>query len=252
MSYPNNPPVPASITVDTTASINSGLVGFWPLTDGTGTTATDLSTGGNDGTQSGGVTWASTAIGTAASFDGVDDEFTISHSSDYNAATTGALSISAWVLIDTATDYRVIVGKDRGGSGREWLVYYNYLESKFSFSIWSSGGTQFLVSSSSTYPLSTWFHVVQVWDGSTLRGYVDGVEVASLSAAITPKTDATADVKIGDNVDNQMDGNIQNVRIYNRAITATEVAELYSVPWTGTDYVDLVYAYYSAAFLQRL
>ena len=55
MAYPNDPPAPSGMTL-TGASINTGLVGFWPLTNQSGTTTEDLSTGGNDGTLTNGVT----------------------------------------------------------------------------------------------------------------------------------------------------------------------------------------------------
>jgi hypothetical protein len=180
------------------------------------------------------VTWASTALGNAASFDGVDDEFTITHNSNYNAGTTGALSVSAWVYVNTATDYRVVVCKDDSNTTREWLITYDYLTSKFRFHIWNSSGGLTNVQSATTYPLSTWFHVVQTWDGTNLKGYVNGAEVATVAASITPRT-TSLDVKIGDNTNNQMDGYIQNVRIYNRALSATEVATLFNRPWEGTN-----------------
>ena len=233
MSYPNNPPVPASITVDTTASINSGLVGFWPLTDGTGTTATDLSTGGNDGTQSGGVSWASTEKGTAASFDGTDDRIDSSLGRSPYPCT-----LSAWVNMDSITTGHVVVSvadstvADQqirlicGATGVQANVF---------------NGSTYLATSGTAVSTGEWHFLTAVFDSATSRHvYVDGV-LADSDTATATLTNSHDRCTIGVSADSTpfgyTPGDIQNVRVYNRALTATEVAELYSVPWTGTDYV---------------
>ena len=66
MAYPNDPPVPSGLTPLSSDPVNTALVGWWPLTDGTGTTAKDISTGANDATAGGTVTWETTSNGAAA------------------------------------------------------------------------------------------------------------------------------------------------------------------------------------------
>lgn len=232
-------PYPASrLTVDSTNSLANGLVGFWPLTDGgSSTTAKDITTNANDGTQSGGVSWASSEVGTVASFDGVDDQFDISHNSSYNAGTTGELTVSAWVKFDNFSSYRVIVSKDQGFTTREWVIYGNQTTGAVVAQLFNSSGTAFTAISSSN-TAGVWYFVSMVWDGTDLKLYLDGSIAATTSAAITPKT-TTEDVEIGYNGRFRHDGNVQNVRIYNRALSATEVATLYHRPWEGTNYGTL-------------
>ena len=83
-------PYPASrLTLDATASINSGLVAFYPLTDETSSTALDISGNYHNGTMTNGAYFTgSTGIGRCAFFDG---------SNDYCTTGNAALSIDGSV-----------------------------------------------------------------------------------------------------------------------------------------------------------
>jgi hypothetical protein len=71
--------------------------------------------------------------------------------------------------------------------------------------------------------LSTWTHLAQTWDGSTLRLYIDGAEVATQPSPGTLIT-STGQVRIGGSSGQFFSGLIDEVRIYNRARTAAEIA----------------------------
>ena len=237
MTYFDAPYRPADLTLNSDA-INSSLVGFWPLTDGSGTSAVDISTGGNNGTQSGGVSWASSEIGTVASFDGSDDQFDISHNSSYNAGTTGELTVTAWAKFDTFGTYRNVVSKDFGFNhgAREWVIYGEPSGNRVSAQLFDSSGTAYGVGTgvNTTYT-GVWYFLSMVWDGTDLKLFVDGSVASTASAAITPRT-STEDVQIGYNGRFRHDGDVQNVRIFSSALTAAQVEQLYTRPWTGTNY----------------
>ena len=112
--------------VDRTDPILRGLVGWWPLNDGAGTKAKDLVGGGNDGTLNSNVAWGTSSVGTVAVFnDSLVSQITVPYDSSYNAATTGEISVSAWVKVDaTRGDHSIIIGKDDNDSNREWLISY--------------------------------------------------------------------------------------------------------------------------------
>jgi len=259
MAYPNDPPVPSGMTL-TGESINTGLVGFWPLTDGTGTTAVDLSTGGNDGTQSGGVTWATTAKGTAASFDGVDDYFEASDTDDLSFTSGGSdspFSVSAWVYLNSY-DGQMFIAKYK--SLNPWRGEWNLGSSGTKFYLQCVDGSPTIRVRRDTVdslPLSQWVLVTGVYDGtatdSGIAIYINGAAASSTAfgqdGSYVSMDNTTAPLTIGSGLTSigtpfETDGLIQNVRIWNRAITSTEVATLYSTPWTGTSYTDVTYAGY--------
>ena len=258
MAYPNDPPAPSGMTL-TGESINTGLVGFWPLTDGTGTTATDLSTSGNDGTQSGGVGWASTTRGTAADFDGSNDLFTVSHDASISFDVAAGSTFSAWVAPDTVaggatfdtTNPRFIFAKYAGNpnTANYWLrILGGYID----FGYRNSANTAYVTQRSDSEVVSAlaWNHVAAVHNGTSIDLYLNGVEVASSTTAgtVTDSSNTNTDnLIIGSNgiaSNRWFDGKMQNARIWSRALSSTEVATLYSTPWTGTSYTDVTYAGY--------
>ncbi len=238
---------PASPTLSTASqatSLMANCVGWWPLTEGSGTTATDL-VGSNDGTQSGGVSWASSEIGTVASFDGSNDQFDISHNSSYNAGTTGELTVTAWAKFDTFGTYRNVVSKDFGFNhgAREWVIYGEPSGNRVSAQLFDSSGTAYGVGTgvNTTYT-GVWYFLSMVWDGTDLKLFVDGSVASTASAAITPRT-STEDVQIGYNGRFRHDGDVQNVRIFSSALTADQIRLLYERPWIGAEYNESFYLY---------
>ncbi len=83
-----------------------------------------------------------------------------------------------------------------------------------------------VVSSPTTLPLNTWVHVAGTWDGTTARVYVNGAEVASVPAASLPNN--TLALRIGsDNTGaTRFAGSVDEVAIYNRALSAAEIAAI--------------------------
>lgn len=234
--------------MDATSSLSSGLVGFWPLTDGTGATAKDITSNANDGTGSGGYSFGATTKGYAAEFDGVDGKFDLGSGTDL-ARNQTAMSCSAWIAADNAAS----------NSG---FIFYesnslNVLQTRFGLRI-NTGAVQcvgrdddadsftiFAASDSSKITANdTWYHIVAVFDptGGGCKVYRNGVDVTTTSDNTGdgfPNT-ASLTASIGaSETTSYYDGHIQNVRIYNRALSATEVATLYNRPWEGTNYGDL-------------
>ena len=222
-----------------------GCVGWWPLSDGGGTNAVDLSGNGNDGTQSGGVSWASTTKGTAASFDGVDDRFDLTTLGGYQAF-SNPITISMWCYLrdDSIQQY--------------WFNKHNSTNSDFRLFAWTrvAGELEFKLYDGTaearkrygglaTQILNKWTHLVFVSAGpdyslgSNLELYVNGaVETPTQTsdATYSGNQDASGILTLGgrypDDTRN-IDASFQNVRVYNRALSATEVLELYTNPWSG-------------------
>lgn len=82
--------------------------------------------------------------------------------------------------------------------------------------------------------LDVWTHAAAVWDGATMRLYKNGVEVGSTAKGGTLSTDPTVKVSIGNQPaetgDRPWDGLIDDVRLYNVALSEAQIQELAAPP----------------------
>lgn len=208
----------------TNTSFASDLVGHWKLDESNGTTATD-SAGGNDGTLVNGPVWQPTSgkIGGALSFDGVDDSVALSS----DPIGTNTVTICFWANPAT-DDYPYFLGN-----------------SKVQFQIWpgsylkftSNNSTQ--LSSTSTLPIGSWSHICVVRMSGTNGPstiYIDGIEDSSGNSG-TPES-PIFNLAFGAQYDiagGNYEGRLDDVRIYNRALSAAEIGQLYNgMDWVTT------------------
>lgn len=192
----------------------------YPFDEGAGTTAAD-SVGDADATLTN-VGWAPGVHGTAASFagDGEADTHQTLVKSD------GSYSVSAWAKLDEAgTGFQTVVSQDTGGDSA-FFLQYSGADQRWAMSF--SG----LRALSPTKPeVGRWYHLVGVRDAAkgTLSLYVDGQRVATRDVCTAPAT--TGDLVIGraqfggQKVD-YLHGDVDDVRIFDRALSDDEVAEL--------------------------
>ena len=213
--------------------VKSGLVGWWTFdgSDISGTTATDKSGNGNNGTLMSSPLKTIGKLGQALSFDGSATYVNINSSSSLNLGNT--FSLCAWVYLNTTTNAASIVSKQYTGSGK---VPYalglglnggdtTNLQFGFYNAAWS------LVNETGVFPTKVWKHVCGTWDGTTASLYIDG----ALNNAATPSgtsADNANAIYIGRRHDSfygspYFDGKIDDVRIYNRALSASEVKQIY-------------------------
>ncbi|WP_049937012.1 LamG domain-containing protein [Haloplanus natans] len=188
------------------------LVAYYPFEG----SAADLSGNGYDGTLNGDVSFASGQIGRAASFDGDDDYV----QTPYSPSLSDPLTLSAWVSVPTAlSGRRQIVSPD--DAGYDWSILYDEFDQWALFT-----GEGVLRGPSITTGQPTL--VTGVWDpeASETRLYVNGSLVATGPLATGTTTNA---FRIGDNpdFDENFNGWIDDVRIYTRALSASEVQALY-------------------------
>ena len=218
----------ATITV-LPASLNCGLVAHYKL-DGN---ARDTSGNGNHGTPVGGVTWTKDRFGncnSAASFDGVNDWITIP---DNSLMRPNLVTVTAWVKrASLAVEATNIFYKQ---------PYEVYSLDAISFHIKQNSGCAYLngtgwqnTTAINTQQISQWYFVVGVFDGSSLSFYQNGVLVSQNTNL--PKTVidncAGGDFRIGrwhDASPSQFfKGDLDDIRIYNRALSATEITQLFN------------------------
>ncbi|HKW31115.1 MAG TPA: YDG domain-containing protein, partial [Verrucomicrobiae bacterium] len=211
---------PAGLTANITAPAPvPGLVAAYPFNEGSGTTAFDVSSNGNNGTISG-ATWTTFGVyGDALVFNGANALVTIINSASLQLSS--AMTLEAWVnpsIVSNAWSDLIYKGNDN-----------YYLEgTSGNGSVPAMGGT-FGTSDTVLYgieplPVNLWTHLATTYDGATTRLYVNGVQVASQAQTGALATSANPLQIGGDSIYGQyFKGAIDEVRVYNRALSAAEI-----------------------------
>jgi len=211
-------------------STDAGLLGHWKFDETTGTTAADASGNGNHGTLTdmAGNEWTTGIVDGALDFDGTDDR--VACGSFDVAGGDNHISIAAWFRADDVSNAARIVAKASGSSLDEHYWALMSTGSRLWFCIRTDGSTTAQEASSGDLSPGVWTHAAATWDGSTMRIYKDGVLVGSQSQSGTLNTDPSAGVALGNEPpgisDKPFDGLLDDVRIYSRALDATEIASL--------------------------
>jgi YVTN family beta-propeller protein len=188
------------------------------------------SVGANNGTLQG-ATFATGKIGQAFIFDGVDDYMTVPASSTW-AFGTGDFAISFWAYGTTFDDHRPLINNRKTpASNNMWAIEIYPVANRVEF----HSGLQIFLEATNLLINSSWNHIAVTRSGSTLSMYINGVPSGSISNS--SDFSEINDLQIGTDVmsGNQLGGRsfpglIDDVRIFNRAISAGEVSLLASVP----------------------
>ncbi|MBI5160680.1 MAG: glycoside hydrolase family 2 [Micrococcales bacterium] len=215
------PPAPPAGTPGLTG------VGAWAFDEGSGTTVAD-SVGQNPLTVSGGATWVPGKAGNALQLDG---------STGYAASTGTVLptdnrnySVSAWVRFDQLGGaFQTVVAED-GAQTSAFFLQYSGADQRLAFSFANARA----LASGITVEPNRWYNLVGVRDvtASSLTIYVDGQKAGSVSVLGNGDT-ATGPLTVGRGRYNggpvdYLDGAVDQVRVFDRALSAGEVATLYS------------------------
>jgi hypothetical protein len=196
----------------------SGLVGAWSFDEGTGTAVADKSGRGNTGTVSGAAWTAAGRYGGALNFDGVNDWVTVPDHASLD--TTGPLTLEAWVRPDTLGTWDTVVMKEGVGS----FAYALYGTTEWAAP--SGWARDAVAEAPQGLQALAWSHLAYTYDGLTSKLYVNGALVASTAAAFTLPNTAQP-LRIGGNgvwATEFFDGLIDDVRVYNRPLSAAEVS----------------------------
>ncbi|MBN2136776.1 MAG: C10 family peptidase [Sedimentisphaerales bacterium] len=200
------------------------LVGHWKLDEASGERAAD-SAGINDGTVYGGASWAASggAFDGALSFDGNDY---VEIPDEGNFDLEDEITVAAWVNISVVDkDWQSVITK--GDSA--WRLSTLRSESKFHFAV-TGPPNHVAVDGSVSIGPNEWHHVCGIYDGSNVRLYIDGMQDPSSPVAYSGGiTTNDYPVYIGENAENtgrRWKGLIDDVRIYNYALSAGEAAKL--------------------------
>ena len=196
---------------------------------GSGTSWTDLSGNGNTGTLTNGPTY-NNANGGSIVFDGTNDFINIPHNSSLTS--TSALTINCWVKSQSLSAYNAIIGKGTSDANEEYTVAFT--SDRIYFDIGNGAGPY--VSALYNFSNNVWYNICCIHSRtagiSNLLCYVNGVIVSgsTILGTNTPNNNSFP-ISIGsrsyDTPTLPFYGNISNVSIYNRALSAAEVAQNY-------------------------
>lgn len=230
------------------ADTRTGLVGWWQFEEGSGTSAYDSSGNGNTGTLTNAPSWVAGKIGNyALSFDGSNYVNLGSVASNNTVGTFSAwIYVSSWsegVMGYGSTNAGLYVFSFRINSSSDGVPVDGnaYMELR-AYDQGVGGSVSYTLHGSTVLQRNTWYHVVLTADGSVNKIYVNGnVEtiVAFLGSNIgkwvgglTTPAGATkiylASQFVSNSPSNFFNGIIDDVRIYNRALSASDVTELYN------------------------
>lgn len=213
----------------------TGLVSHWKLNehtwDGTANEVIDGSGNNNHGTASGGVTTIDKGIfSRAGDFDGTDDE--VDFGNNASLKITGNLTIEAWIKRgDALTTFQSLVTKWQTSSTKAYAMHlYNNQLYGYISKDGMATNRAYRVSSSSLTSTTDWYHVAMVYTTApSLDIYVNGaLDNGTLTTAgswdsIYDSIDSVQIGNGGDNNNSYFKGMIDNVSIYSRAKSPTEI-----------------------------
>jgi hypothetical protein len=208
-----------TVTVSNTTQTPTGLVAAYGFNEGSGVQVADGSGQGNGGTISSATWTASGRFGAALSFNGTSSWVTVADAASLDL-TTG-MTIEAWVNPAAGTGWRAVVLKETPG-GLAYALYSANNASRPAGYVHINGDIG--LNGTAAIALNTWTHVALTYDGATMRMFVNGAQVSS-RAQTGSIVVAPGALRIGgDSVWGEyFKGLIDEVRIYNRALTATEI-----------------------------
>jgi len=226
-------------------TVSSGLVGWWPLDEGTGTVAHDISGQGNNGTWGGtpsssnGTYYTTGEIGSAAGyFNGTDNSLTIGTQPVYEF--TGPFTVSLWIKpasLEVAGIFARENFKNNGNNGYLLALY----PSDPKFSLEANDGKEIASADGSGVGVGVWTLLTTVYDGTNLSVYVNGTLSKQVASGFTPPAN-NGSLVFGMPEQGGLyafNGSLEDIRVYSRALSASEITFLYnadiSTPNSPTD-----------------
>ena len=216
-------------------NIDEGLVAHWSFDENSGTTAHD-SVGANHGTVYG-AAWTTGRIGGALGFNGTNDYVEMGDTVKNYLGTN--YTVSAWIKTDTlSSSHTVAAYRDSEPGCSPFLFQLDQAYSDIQFMARDDFGHLVTATYSNALTTGNWYHVAGVREGNILNVYVNGVSGTPGSGTLTGAI-SSDNLKIGallchgSPVSWFFDGVIDDVRIYDKALSAEEIRQLYQDGFVG-------------------
>lgn len=214
-------------------ALSNGLVGYWKMDEVAGSAnAVDSSGNGNTGTYTSGATTTQGKFGNGGSFDGTNDRIDIADNSLLEPSED--MTLSAWVKFDTVPGAGVsdkFVYKDEASSPYVGYELSYSGDGYFYFARENNASVYEFAFYSLTPSTNTWYHVTGVKKGDKIYCFVNAVtnQNPGSSSGTLYNTSGSLRLGIGYNgTSDPFDGVIDEVRLYNRSLSDTEISQLYN------------------------
>ena len=208
------------------SDLGRGLVGYWPLDEGTGTTAYDVSGNGNVGTLVNGPSWTGGKVGNGALlFNASSSQYVnVSATSSLNSSGFAGLTVSGWVNFQTVTTGGALVMKNSDYGMR---LNTSGITPYFTTSVngWASKAAY-----SYSFNAGVWYFTAFTYASGTETVFLNGNPVLVSHAYSGSLSGGSGSLQISDVVwdPSFINGTLDDVRVYNRALSAAEIATLYN------------------------
>ena len=202
---------------------------------GSGTTWSDYSGNGNNGTLTNGPSFSS-GNGGKINFDSTDDYVNIPYNSSQNLTSQGTLSV--WINPSTLTQswYAGLISQSTGGStnAQAYQLSWRQVSGALFGSICNGSGTYNDIFAPLPTVANVWYNIVFTWNGSLATMYNNGVQIGQIAQTINCQV-LTTDLTIGGYTykgagggAEYFNGAIANAFVYNRGLTAIEILQNYN------------------------
>jgi Leucine-rich repeat (LRR) protein len=238
----------SSCTTSTISTLDSGLVAYWNFNEGTGNVAYDSYKRQRNATVRG-PTWVSGISGTAVDFQSKNDSITIPTDTAFNLSKSGkGMTISAWIRTEGPVQPdsgQIIICRWQGtqtGGACEWALYINNRNQQLNFHIGPAPAAEYF--SNNAVQTNVWLHVVatHIFGNSTsTKLFINGSQIPGYWTGngnkFTTRYIANP-VSIGYNISPtyyfaRFHGQIDDIRLYKRTLSATEIGSLYTQQGLG-------------------
>jgi Leucine-rich repeat (LRR) protein len=235
------PPQPAGTGPSSAPQSDPNLAGWWRLDEGAGTTAFDSSNYRNNGTLMNGPVWVTGRFGKAVQFDGANDYVQVPHHA--SLCVSSEVTVMAWINTrrweTPGQTWQGILAKGSGPRSYSFYTMVSGASGVLHFSTSSAvPNTVFGSTSTTTVPLNQWVHVCAMVKSGRHRYYINGMDAGTGgNGVVLPGTADTQPVRIGitgEGFTRSFQGLIDEVRIYNRALSAQEVQAIVA----GSDLIE--------------
>ncbi|MDD2822453.1 MAG: DUF2341 domain-containing protein [Candidatus Daviesbacteria bacterium] len=211
---------------DTTSCV--APVAEWKLEEGSGISAYDTSGNGSTGTLTNTPVWTNGKYGKALNFSGTSF-INVTDSNNLSPA-SNTFSVGAWIYLNSTGSYQTIVSKDSDAAngGREYFLYID-ISNVVVFGASTNGNDMPAVVGLSTLSAGRWYYIEAVLSGSNQMIYVNGKldNSANWGGSSIPNTNTALNIgrrNTAPVTKAQMDGKIDDVRLYNYAHTPAQIA----------------------------
>jgi hypothetical protein len=208
------------------ASLKNGLIAYYPFSGN----SADSSSNANHGTVNG-ATLTSDRFGNSNSaYFFANSTISVPYKSYLSFSDTKKISVSFWVFTAINNVGNHFIGMRQPGTKTQfWQIYtaYTPTEKGILFGSWTNGTLNGVFAQNRQIPINAWTHVIASYENSSWKLYINGVLIASTSTSIKFDNDVNTPLTFGNSGNfDPFNGRLDDIRIYNRALTQEEITYL--------------------------